>query len=121
MASADSMPPELLLLVARDLPPYELNAFARASRKYRRVFNPALYTLVVRPLHGLRLLHWAVEHDRPGTIKHAIDAGVDVNQRYLSESRASGQFDPLSYIDQYDGLYGSKGRNTGSKHKLTRS
>ncbi|OJJ94827.1 hypothetical protein ASPACDRAFT_127998 [Aspergillus aculeatus ATCC 16872] len=73
------LPPELILMVANHLTKRsDINALARANRRLHSIVNPYLYRQNARQQKSSALV-WAARRGVPGTARHSIAAGADVN------------------------------------------
>ncbi|KAK4247917.1 ankyrin repeat-containing domain protein [Corynascus novoguineensis] len=87
------LPPEIVLLIDELLDLQDRLALGRTNRWFYSIINPVLYRDNVK-LASASCLFWGAENGQLGTLKHALEAGADLNAsgplpRKTSEADAS--------------------------------
>lgn len=112
MASIDVLPVELITFVVKNLGTGDLAAFARTSRKFFDIADPALYKLASTAVdfrNSRHPLRWAAEYGQVGTLRKTLAAGVDPNMKFEDDASR------WNNVNSYEMLAGAiDGRETGT-------
>ena len=82
-----SIPQELILMVAENLSIEDLNNFLRTCRGLSKLFTPRLHELGLQNVGSLSALQWAAKHGHEPLVKLAISKGAKVNEITKCESK----------------------------------
>lgn len=85
-----SLPNELLLILAKNLGPHDLNNLIRTEKGLRNILTPLLHHHAVQDHDGTNALCWASRHGHEPLVKLLLSKGFEVNTVTQDSERRNG-------------------------------